>query len=129
MGAGSSTQNPQTEMQKITSTDETDGITLENNPEAYEEASQPFDTNTEYFDNKYNPIGKFLNSNTRYPYDYEVITHMFTQGSEPSGSKIYKLKTEKATPTPEAPTVGGRKRRNKTNKRTNKKKRNTKKRR
>ena len=50
-----------------------------------------------------------------------------TNGRMPE--KIYKLKAEKAAPTPEAPTVGGRKRRNKTNKRINKKKRNTKKRR
>jgi hypothetical protein len=113
-------------MQKPTSTDETNGITLENNPEAYEEVIQPFDKNTEYFDSEYNTMGKYLNSNTSYPHDYEVTTHVFTQGST-SGSTIYKLKTEKAAPTPTA--VGGRKRRNKTNKRINKKKRNTKKRR
>ena len=130
MGAGSSTQKPQTEMQKTTQKPTTtDGITLENNPEAYEEAIQPFDKNTEYFDSEYKTMGKYIGSNTSYIHDdYKVTTHMFEQGS--TSGIIYKLKTEKAAPTPEAATaVGGRKRRNKTNKRTNKKKRNTKKRR
>lgn len=127
MGAGASKTKTQ---QVVSTTDDpttTNGINLENKSEAYEEAIKPFDKNTEYFDSKYNPIGKYLRSDTsRLHDDYQVTTHIFEKG--PTSGSIYKLKTEKAAP--EAATaVGGRKRRNKTNKRTNKKKRNTKKRR